>query len=224
MACNLVWQYQWFCFLYIFHLTEVWTGSGATFTAGNHTVMDMSMKHLQSLKHPCLASTFIFRFILAIYYRWPSGQPWLWRTTEIIVIHRLTDSESDESSSSPSSSTDKSPSNVFSILTWQRFRFSSQVARMFSFPSKESLCHVADAQLTRCKSPRILDSDARSMRSVYRKEWSHGLFIIYVTSLDPPFFLVEYWKMLSMGSEGLRDISPLQSNGQPGSINISIGV
>ena len=31
--------------IYIFHLTAVWTGSGATFTAGNHIVMDMSMKH-----------------------------------------------------------------------------------------------------------------------------------------------------------------------------------
>ena len=86
-----------------------------------------------------------FQLSIAYVNRWPSGQPWLWRTTEIIVIHRLTDSESDESSSSPSSWTDKSPSNVFSILTWQRFRFSSQVARMFSFPSKESVCHVADA-------------------------------------------------------------------------------
>jgi len=115
-----------------------------------------------------LVSTTVYIFASSM-HRWPSGQPWLWRTTEIIVIHRLTDSESDESSSSPSSSTDKSPSSVFGI-TWQRFRFSSQVARMFSFPSKESLRHVADAQLTRCKSPRISDSDARSMRSVYRKE------------------------------------------------------
>src|SRR5882762_8502664 len=130
--------------------------------------------------------------------RWPSGQPWLWRTMEIIVIHRLTDSELDESSSSPSSSTDKSPSSVFSI-TWQRFQFSSQVACMFSFPSKESLCHVADAQLTRCKSPHISDSDARSMRSVYRKERSHSLFIIYVTSLDPPLFFSRVLKNVVNG-------------------------
>ena len=40
-------------YIYIFHLTAVWTGSGATSTAGNHIVMDMSMKH------PCLASTWV---------------------------------------------------------------------------------------------------------------------------------------------------------------------
>ena len=50
-----------FAFYIYFHLTAVWTGSGATFTAGNHTVMDKSMKH------PCLALTWFPPRLLCFY-------------------------------------------------------------------------------------------------------------------------------------------------------------
>ena len=45
--------------VYIFYLTAVWTGTGAT--TGNHTVMDTSMKS------PCLASTWVPLGLLYFY-------------------------------------------------------------------------------------------------------------------------------------------------------------
>ena len=60
---NGKWLVQWFCILCIFfHLTAVWTGSGATFTAGNYTPADTPMKCR------CLALIWVpFRTFILLY-------------------------------------------------------------------------------------------------------------------------------------------------------------